>query len=33
MAHTFTHLLTHTVFSTKDRAPLLDAELKPRLLA
>ena len=33
MAHTFTHLLTHIVFSTKDRAPLLDAELKPRLFA
>ena len=31
MAHTFTHLLTHIVFSTKDRAPLLDAELKSRL--
>jgi putative transposase len=31
MAHTFTHLLTHIVFSTKDRAPLLDTELKPRL--
>ena len=33
MAHTFTHLLTHIVFSTKDRAPVLDAELKPRLFA
>jgi REP element-mobilizing transposase RayT len=33
MAHTFTHLLTHIVFSTKDRAPLLDAELKSRLFA
>ncbi|MDR3460623.1 MAG: IS200/IS605 family transposase [Verrucomicrobiae bacterium] len=31
MAHTFTHLLTHIVFSTKDRRPLLDAELKARL--
>ena len=31
MAHTYTHLLTHFVFSTKDRAPLLDAELKARL--
>ncbi len=31
MAHTFTHLLTHIVFSTKDRRPLLDAELKVRL--
>lgn len=33
MAHTFTHLLTHIVFSTKDRAPMLDAELKPRLFS
>ena len=33
MAHTFTHILTHIVFSTKDRAPLLDADLKPRLFA
>jgi putative transposase len=33
MAHTFSHLLTHIVFSTKDRAPLLDADLKPRLFA
>ena len=31
MAHTFTHLLTHIIFSTKDRAPLLDPELKERL--
>jgi putative transposase len=31
MAHTFTHLLTHIVFSTKDRRPLLDADLKSRL--
>jgi REP element-mobilizing transposase RayT len=31
MAHTHTNLLFHVVFSTKDRAPLLDAELKPRL--
>ena len=31
MAHTFTHLLTHIVFSTKDRQPLLDADLKTRL--
>lgn len=31
MAHTFTHLLTHLIFSTKDRRPLLDAELKARL--
>ena len=31
MAHTFTHLLTHIIFSTKDRRPLLNAELKSRL--
>ena len=31
MAHTFTHLLTHIIFSTKDRRPLLDAGLKARL--
>ena len=31
MAHTFTHLLTHIIFSTKDRQPLLDADLKARL--
>jgi REP element-mobilizing transposase RayT len=31
MAHTYTHLLTHIIFSTKDRAPLLDAGLKERL--
>jgi putative transposase len=31
MAHTFTNLLTHIIFSTKDRAPLIDAELKPEL--
>lgn len=33
MAHTFTHLLTHIVFSTKDRAAFLDDDLKPRLFA
>ncbi|HUA64971.1 MAG TPA: IS200/IS605 family transposase [Alphaproteobacteria bacterium] len=31
MAHTFTHLLTHIIFSTKDRQPFLDADLKSRL--
>ena len=31
MAHTFTHLLTHIIFSTKDRRPFLDAALKARL--
>jgi REP element-mobilizing transposase RayT len=33
MAHTFTNLLTHVIFSTKDRMPCIDAELKPELLA
>lgn len=33
MAHTFTNLLTHIIFSTKDRAPQIDAELKPELHA
>lgn len=32
MAHTFTRLLAHVVFSTKNRRPFIDAELKPRLL-
>ena len=32
MSHTYTNLLSHVVFSTKDRQPLIDAELKPRLL-
>lgn len=31
MAHTYTHLLTHIIFSTKDRRPFLDADLKSRL--
>jgi REP element-mobilizing transposase RayT len=31
MAHTFTHLLTHIIFSTKDRRPLLDTDLKSHL--
>jgi REP element-mobilizing transposase RayT len=31
MGHTYTNLLSHVIFSTKDRAPLLDAELKARL--
>jgi len=31
MAHTYTDLLVHVIFSTKDRAPLLDSELRPRL--
>jgi putative transposase len=33
MGHTYTNLLLHLVFSTKERAPLIDAEMKPRLLA
>jgi putative transposase len=31
MAHTFTHLLTHIIFSTKDRRPFIDSNLKTRL--
>src|SRR5205823_4281016 len=33
MAHTFTRLLVHVIFSTKDRRPVIDGELKPRLLS
>lgn len=32
MSHSYSNLLSHVVFSTKDRRPLIDAELKPRLL-
>ena len=32
MSHTYTNLLSHVVFSTKDRQPLIDLEMKPRLL-
>jgi hypothetical protein len=32
-SYLLTDLLTHIVFSTKDRAPMLDGELKPRLFA
>lgn len=32
MSHTYTNLLSHVVFSTKDRQPIIDSELKPRLL-
>ena len=32
MSHTYSNLLSHVVFSTKDRQPLIDPELKPRLL-
>jgi len=31
MAHTYTNLLYHITFSTKDRAPLVDEELGARL--
>jgi REP element-mobilizing transposase RayT len=31
MAHTYTNLLTHIVFSTKDRHPMLIPELRTRL--
>ncbi|MGD0920936.1 MAG: IS200/IS605 family transposase [Terriglobia bacterium] len=31
MAHTYTNLLIHALFSTKDRQPMLDDELKTRL--
>ena len=33
MGHTYSNLMAHVVFSTKDRAPTLDSELKPRLFA
>lgn len=33
MAHTFTSLLTHVIFSTKDRALGISPQLKPDLLA
>ena len=33
MTHTFSNLLTHVIFSTKDRFPLISSELKPDLLA
>jgi putative transposase len=33
MAHTYTSLLSHIIFSTKDRLPMLGTELKARLLA
>jgi putative transposase len=31
MSHTYTYLATHIVFSTKDRLPMITADLKPRL--
>ena len=33
MAHTYANLLTHVIFSTKDRQPLISRDLKPDLLA
>jgi hypothetical protein len=33
MAHTFTNLLTHVIFSTKDRLPLLTPDLREDMLA
>jgi hypothetical protein len=33
MSHTYTNLLTHIIFSTKDHAPLITASLHDHLLA
>ena len=33
MSRTFTHLVTHIVFSTKDRKPLISSEMKPEMHA
>lgn len=33
MAHTHSNILIHAIFSTKDRKPLLDRDLKPRMHA
>jgi putative transposase len=33
MPHTFTNLLTHVIFSTKERAPFIDDDLRPGLHA
>jgi len=33
MAHTYTNLLIHALFSTKDRRPLLDARIKTDLFS
>ena len=33
MSHTYSNLLSHVIFSTKDRQPLIDLEIKPRLVA
>jgi hypothetical protein len=31
MAHTYTHLVVHALFSTRGRRPLLQAELRPKV--
>jgi len=31
MGHTYSNLLVHVIFSTKDRAQLINADLRPRL--
>jgi putative transposase len=33
MAHSYTRLVYHIVFSTKDRRPLLTPQIRPRVLA
>jgi REP element-mobilizing transposase RayT len=33
MAHTYTHLVTHVIFATKDRAALISPEMKEDLYA
>lgn len=33
MPQTFSNLLAHVIYSTKDRAPLITSEIKPRLYA
>jgi REP element-mobilizing transposase RayT len=33
MVHTHSNILIHAIFSTKERRPLLDNELKPRMHA
>ena len=33
MSHTYTYLVTHVVFSTKDRLPIITPEVKPKLWA
>ena len=33
MPHTFTNLITHVIFGTKDRVPELDVNLRPQLHA